>query len=87
MNEIDSIISQLEQQRSAIDQALEALRGVAGNAAPGRKRGPKKAAAKKRGLTEAGRQRLAANMRRLWAAKRAGGQTRKKGAKKAVAAS
>jgi hypothetical protein len=86
MNELDSIIANLERQRDAIDKALEALHGVSGSApassAPATK---KRAATKKRGgLTEEGRRRLSENMRKRWAAKRTGSQARK-GTKKRAA--
>lgn len=78
MSDIPSIIQQLEEKRAAIDNALEALRGVS-TEPTARKRGrPKgtqvkavKPATKKRQLTAAGRKALSANMKRMWAAKRA----------------
>ena len=79
MNELDSIIANLERQREAIDRALEALREVSGTPhVAAKKAATKKRAAKKRsGLTEEGRRRLSENMRKRWAAKRTGSQVRK----------
>ena len=75
MNDLASIIAQLEQQRTAIDHAVEALRGIGGEQPqkrPGRPPGAVKKATRKGGLTPQGRKALADNMRRMWAAKRAG---------------
>lgn len=103
MSAIENIIQQLERQRTAIDNAIDALRGVGGQpSAPkrGRPKGSggrssvdgrerqadamraywatKKASGKKvqkkaakRVLTAAGRKALSANMKRMWAKKRA----------------
>ena len=80
MSDIASVIAHLLQQRSAIDNALEALRGI-GEGTPAKKRGrPKGAKATKKGAMSAeGRQRQIEAMRRYWAAKKAGA---KKAAKK-----
>jgi hypothetical protein len=66
MSDIDSIIQQLERQKTAIDQALQALRGMSG-AAIGTARGTKRT-----GVSPEGRQRQIEAMRRYWAKKRAG---------------
>jgi hypothetical protein len=80
VNGLDDIIAQLEHQRTAIDQALEALRGVAQktiSAKPlGRPKSAKKAT-KKRVVSDEGRQRQIEAMRRYWA-------TKKKAAKQAA---
>jgi hypothetical protein len=80
--DLTSIIQQLERQRTAIDNAIEALRGVSGESQPAvkrRGRPPKKVA--KRSMSAEGRQRQIAAMRKYWAAKKAGGK--KVAAKKA----
>jgi hypothetical protein len=84
MNEIANIISQLESQKAAIEQALEALRdfGETGSITP-RKAAGKTAPARKGGMTPEGRRRLALAMKRRWAAKRTGAQAKKATAKKA----
>ena len=77
MNDIDSIISDLEQQRSAIDRAISALREVTGThtASSVTASAPRDGAAtKKRTITPAGRKRSAEAMRRRWAAKRVGAE-------------
>jgi len=78
MNEIANIISQLESQKAAIEQALEALRdfGETGSITP-RKSTGKSAPARKGGMTPEGRRRLALAMKRRWAAKRTGAQAKK----------
>jgi hypothetical protein len=84
LRDIQDIISELEQQRAAIERALTALREVSKpgvqreTAAPGRKR-PGPQPKKQSRMTEEGRRRLAESMKKRWAAKRAG----KRGAKKA----
>lgn len=84
MNEIANIINQLETQKAAIEQALEALRdfGETGSITPGKSAG-KSAPARKRGMTPEGRRRLALAMKRRWAAKRTGAQAKKAATKKA----
>jgi len=87
MNELDSIIANLERQRDAIDKALEALHGVSGSAPASSAAAAtkKRSATKKRGgLTEEGRRRLSENMRKRWAAKKTGTQARKGTKKKAA---
>jgi len=78
MNEIANIISRLETQKAAIDQALEALRDFAetGSITPG-KSTRNSAGARKGGMTPEGRRRLALAMKRRWAAKRTGAQAKK----------
>jgi hypothetical protein len=81
MTDISNIIAQLERQRSAIDNAIEALWGVSDQPAAKRRGRPPKAA--KRGVSAEGRQRQIAAMRKYWAAKKAGGKkATKKAAKK-----
>jgi hypothetical protein len=78
LKDIESIISELEQQRSAIDRAISALREVTGtqlSERSDRSQQQQAPAIKKRGITPAGRRKLAEAMRRRWAAKRAGQQT------------
>jgi len=80
MNELESIVANLERQREAIETALQALREVSGSASVSARPAAtkKRATAKKRGgLTEEGRRRLSENMRKRWAAKRTGSQARK----------
>jgi hypothetical protein len=91
------IIAQLEKQKVAIDNALDALRSLGGVDAP--RRGPgrppstktvlssaEKALSKRKGgVTPAGRKRLAEAMKRRWAAKRTAAQAKRGGrAKKAA---
>jgi hypothetical protein len=84
MNELDSIIANLERQREAIDKALEALHEV-GTSTSAKPAATKKRAAKKTrgGLTEEGRRRLSENMRKRWAAKKTASQGRKGSKRKA----
>jgi len=78
VNEIANIISRLEMQKGAIDQALEALRDFAetGSITPV-KATSNSARARKGGMTPEGRRRLALAMKRRWAAKRTGAQAKK----------
>ena len=87
MSDFDLIIASLEQQRAAIERALEALRGVSGTSAPatkkrgrppGKKTGGRRilsptgpAAKEHGGLTAAGRKRLSDAMKARWASKNA----------------
>ncbi len=83
MKNIESIISDLEKKRAAIDHALEALRQIGGAAEPaGKRRGrppgtkseaapAKKAVAKKRNLSPEGKKRIAEAAKRRWAELRA----------------
>jgi hypothetical protein len=80
LKDFDSIISDLEQQRSAIDRAISALREVTGThtASSVTASAPRDGAAtKKRTITPAGRKKIAEAMRRRWAAKRVGAQDAK----------
>ncbi len=71
MNEIESVISQLEQQRDAIERALAALRDIAPAAKKlGRPPG-KKARGGKGHMSAEGRARIGEATRRRWAEKRA----------------
>lgn len=90
---LKEIIDSLERQRTAIENALAALRGIeevgqqSNTSTPSRSRGPAK---RKGGMTPEGRKRLAEAMRRRWAAKRTASQARKtagkRGARKKAAA-
>jgi hypothetical protein len=78
MTDIDTIIGSLEQQRTAIERALEALRGVGSTNAPvtkkcGRPAG-KKAPGTKRVLSPEGREAIIAATKRRWAAVRKNAQ-------------
>jgi hypothetical protein len=86
LNEIANIISQLENQKAAIDRALEALQDFAatGSITP-QESGRKTRSARKGGMTPEGRRRLALAMKRRWAAKRIGKQAKKATATKATA--
>ena len=89
MNDVGTIISQLEQQKAAIDRALSALKDI-GGPRPGRPKksaGPatKKTTRKRRRMSAEGRARIAEAAKRMWAAKRAAGSARKKTARKAPA--
>ena len=66
---LNGIINQLERQKTAIERALTALRGIEGTPAPAP---PASApAVLKGGMTPAGRRRLSAAMKKRWAAKKA----------------
>jgi hypothetical protein len=82
MNGIDNIIAQLEQQKAAVERALETLRDFdqTGSVTPAKS--TSKAAAWKGGMTPEGRRRLALAMKRRWAVKRTGAQAKKATAKK-----
>lgn len=86
MPDLSSIINNLEQQRTAIENALAALRGIGGETTTkrrGRRLGTKKVDGS--GMTVAGRKRQAEAMRRYWAQRKAGGKrATKKAAKKGV---
>jgi hypothetical protein len=77
MTGLNGIITDLEQQKKAIDNALAALRGL-GGATPAEAASSESQATVKRrgGITPEGKERLRAALRRRWAAK-------KRGAKKA----
>ena len=102
---LKDIVASLEQQRVAIEKALEALKEVDGSAAtatpvapPAKRRGrkpgpqPKKTApaantapaTRKGRISEEGRKKLAAAMKKRWAVKRAGTKVVKATAKKAA---
>jgi len=80
MNEIANIISRLETQKAAIEQALEALRdfGETGSITPAKS--TRRTAVRKGGMTPEGRRRLALAMKRRWGAKRTASQAKKKAA-------
>jgi hypothetical protein len=61
-----SIITQLEQQKAAIEKALAALHGLDGGIPA-----QVPAAPRKRGMSPAGKRRLIAALKKRWAAKRA----------------
>ena len=75
-NGIQEVIEKLEQQRTAIERALTALRGVEGTEEESSEKAtvsaPLAKATKKGGMTAAGRKRLSEALRRRWAAKKAG---------------
>ena len=76
MDDLSSIIADLEQQRDAIDRALAALRAI-GVEQPLKRRGrsPKQSGATKASYAATdGRQRQIEAMRRYWAARKAGGK-------------
>lgn len=93
MNDVTSIVSELERQKAAIERAIEALQEVSGPG--GRSSGRRQPAAKKRRLSPEGRRRIAEAARRRWAALKAekasqaltpaSKSAKKKAAKKAVA--
>lgn len=80
MNEIESIIAQLERQRTAVDRALSALREIGGTgaAAPGRKRGRPPGKKAGGGMSAEGRARIGEATRQRWALKRAAAAGAKK---------
>ena len=88
MTDLQQIINDLEQQKTKIDNALAALRGLGADApqrrGPGRppgKRGPGRPPKKRSTISEEGRQRIAEAQRERWAAKKAA--AKKTAAKKA----
>ena len=86
MTDLRNIISELEQQKDAIERALAALREVsqtgaqAAMAGTAAKKRPGRPPKKQSRMTEEGRRRLAESMKKRWAAKKAAG---KRAAKKA----
>jgi hypothetical protein len=89
LNDIQSIISDLERQRQAIDRAIAALRDVSGPQGIVAKRSTPvtgKKAARRRGISPEGKARIAEAQRQRWAAKRAAEQAaaKKTAAKKAA---
>ena len=78
MTDLQQIISDLEQQKAAIENALAALRGLSTGAAqrrgPGRPpgtRGPGRPPKKRSSISDEGRERIAEAQRERWAAKKA----------------
>jgi hypothetical protein len=78
LTDLQQIIYDLERQKTAIDNALEALRGLSADTpqrrAPGRpagNRGPGRPPKKRSNISEEGRQRIAKAQRERWAAKKA----------------
>ena len=72
-NDLTSIIASLEQQRTAIDRALEALRGLGGQIGTQpatKRRGRPPGSGRKRVLSPEGRQRIIEATKRRWAAVR-----------------
>jgi len=85
---LSDVIKKLEQQRTAIENALSALRELDGPgfepaAAPARRGRPPK---RKGGMTPEGRKRLSEALRARWAAKRAGSAAKPAAAAKSAAA-
>lgn len=71
MSDLSTVISELEQQRAAIERAVSALREITGPR-PGRPRkSAQTAVPKKRVLSPEGRRRIIEATKRRWAAKRA----------------
>ena len=69
---LKGIITQLEQQKSAIERAVSALREVDGVAGPGTPPASAPTQASRKGaMTPEGRARLVAALKRRWAAKKA----------------
>lgn len=85
---LEGIIASLENQKSAIERALSALRDIESPgslSAPAQKQTPARVASKKRGgITPEGRKRLAAAMKRRWAVKRTAAQAKKSARRKAA---
>jgi hypothetical protein len=82
---LNDIIASLEEQKSAIERALSALKEIEGNGvqsseesapAPRKLRGKRKG-----GISTEGRKRLAEAMKRRWAVKRTAVQAKKRGRK------
>jgi hypothetical protein len=84
---LDDIIARLEEQKSAIERALSALREIEGSGVQSRAEKPsaprKVRTKRKRGITPEGRKRLAEAMKRRWAVKRTAVQAKKRGQKAA----
>jgi L-2-hydroxyglutarate oxidase LhgO len=68
VNDVESVISKLEKQRSAIDRAISALREITGSPTTGPDVVESKT--KKRRLSPEGRKRIIEATKRRWAAKR-----------------
>jgi hypothetical protein len=73
LKDINSIVSELEQQRDAIERAIKALKEVTGARAvkPTIEQTPLPAGRKKRHLSAEGRRRIIEATKKRWAAKRA----------------
>jgi RNA polymerase primary sigma factor len=74
VNDIGRVISRLEQQRATIDRALSALREIDAQKPSQSTEAPERASGskpKKRRMSEEGRQRIIAAVRKRWAEKRA----------------
>jgi hypothetical protein len=93
MTNLEQVISELDRQKAAIDNALAALRQVSGPEPKRRGRPPANPAESKSTaapakrqvrLTDAGRRRLALSMKKRWAAKRAASEAMTKAAQKTV---
>jgi hypothetical protein len=82
MNGINKIIAQLEEQKAAVERALETLRDFDQNGRVTPAKSTSKPRGRKSGMTPEGRRRLALAMKRRWAAKRTGAQAKKATAKK-----
>ena len=84
---LNHIIARLEEQRSAIERALSALRQIEGSGIQNKVEKspvPRKVRTKrKRKITPEGRKRLAEAMKRRWAVKRTAVQAKKRGRKAA----
>jgi hypothetical protein len=84
---LNDIIARLEEQKSAIERALSALRQITGSGVQSREEkspAPRKVRTKrKRRITPEGRKRLAEAMKRRWAVKRTAVQAKKRGRKAA----
>ena len=73
--DVQQIINELEEQKSAIDSAIAALRGIPGPSMPAAKRAAQPAApGRRRRISAEGRRRIAEAQRRRWAVQR-GGET------------
>ena len=72
LTNLQQIISDLERQKAAIEDALAALRGLSADAP--QRRGPGRPPQKRSNLSEEGRQRIAAAQRERWATKNAAGR-------------
>jgi len=85
---LEGIIAGLEQQKSAIERALSALRDIESPgpaSAPAPKQTPSGVASKRRGgISAEGRRRLAEAMKRRWALKRTAVQAKKSARRKAA---
>ena len=82
---LNGIIARLEEQKSAIERALSALREIEGSEVQSREEKPlaprKVRTKRKRGVTPEGRKRLAEAMKRRWAVKRIAVLAKKRGRK------